>query len=134
MQPTTTLSKNSHPRIKNPPRRAVFHGSPALQLGTCSHDGVGHFKLLEVFDELRSQFFGSRVVGILVSPGVARVEQVGLDTGNGCWHVQVDDVQVLGFGVGDGTALNGSNYATGGRDVETLADTVAAAGPAGVDQ
>src|SRR5690554_805714 len=112
----------------------LFRPGNALQFGTRFADGIGHFEFFEVFDELAGQLFGCGVVGILVCPGVARVEQAGINARYFCGHIQVDDVQVLGFGVGNGAALDGYNHAASRQDVEALADTVAAAGPAGVDQ
>ncbi len=41
---------------------------------------------------------------------------------------------MFGFCTDQRAALDGCNHATGSRDVEALADAVAAAGPAGVDQ
>ena len=41
---------------------------------------------------------------------------------------------MLGLGADQGAALDRCDHATGGRDVEALANAVAAAGPAGVDQ
>lgn len=64
----------------------------------------------------------------------ARVEQHGINAWNGLRHVQVDDVQVLGFGTDQRAALDRSDHGTGGRDAEALANAVATAGPAGVDQ
>src|SRR5690554_5808935 len=118
---------------KNRLQEAVFYGY-SLRPGPGSTNRIGNIKLLEVVDKLGSQFFGSRVIGILVSPGVARIQQAVVNTGNVFWHVQVDDFHVLGFGVGNAAILDGSNDAMGGRDVETLANTVTTASPAGVDQ
>src|SRR5690606_5061467 len=127
--------ERSPPGMKKPPGGGFFAGTRCgLELRAGAPDGVGDVELLEVLDELRGQGLGSFVVGSLVSPGVARVEQVGVDARNGLRHVQVDDVQVLGLGTDQGTALEGSDHATGGRDVEALANAIATAGPAGVDQ
>src|SRR5690606_16038807 len=115
-------------------RRPCQRARLNLQLRTGALDRFADIELLEVVDEQLGQALGGLVVGVLVSPGVARVEQVGLDARNGLRHVQVDDRQVLGLGTDQRAALDGSNNATGGGDVETLADAVAAAGPAGVDQ
>src|SRR5690606_36168696 len=104
-----------------------------LELWTGGLDGLGNLELLEVLDEQLGQALGSLVVGSRVGPGVARVEQDGLDARNGLRHVQVDDVQVLGLGTDQGAALDRSDHGTGSRDAEALADAVATAGPAGVD-
>ncbi|CAI8841267.1 NAD-specific glutamate dehydrogenase [Pseudomonas sp. IT-P260] len=110
------------------------HNKPLLQLRTRSLDRVAHFELFEVLDEQTGQGLGRFVVGSLVSPGVAWVEQVGFNTRYGQWHVEVDGVQVLGGGTDQCAALDRGDHRTGGRDVEAFADAVATAGPAGVDQ
>src|SRR5690606_17095388 len=89
----------STPETTNPPCRRVCHikGS-ALQLRTGLDDGFGHIELLEVLDEQAGQIPGRGIVGSRVSPGVARVQQLAVDTLNGLGHVQVDDRDVLGLG------------------------------------
>src|SRR5450830_2125810 len=105
-----------------------------LQLRSSRLDRVAHVELLEVLDEQTRQRFRRFVVGSLVSPGVAWVQQASLDARYGQWHVQVDGVQVLGLSANQRTALDRGNHATSSRDIEALANAVAAAGPAGVDQ
>src|SRR3989344_1231398 len=123
------------PCIKKPPISAVFQrGSYNLKLRAGVLDGIADIELLEVLDEQTGQAFGGFVVGVLVFPGVAWVEQVGFNARYQLRHAQVDDRQQLGFGTDQRAALDRCDHATGGRDVEALAHAVATAGPAGVDQ
>src|SRR5690606_30102289 len=119
---------------KKPPDSCFSVEATVSELRTGGLDGLGNIELLEVFDELASQLPGRLVVGARVSPGVARVEQLGIDAGHSGRHVQVDDRQMLGLGTDQRTILDRRDHRTGGRNAETLADAVAAAGPAGVDQ
>src|SRR3990167_10175981 len=123
------------PCIKKPPISAVFQrGSYNLKLRAGVLDGIADIELLEVLDEQTGQTFSGFVVGVLVFPGVAWVEQIGFNARYRLRYAQVDDRQQLGLGTNQRAALNRCNHATGGRDVEALANTVATAGPAGVDQ
>src|SRR3990167_657658 len=123
------------PCIKKPPISAVFQrGSYNLKLRAGVLDGIADIELLEVLDEQTGQAFCGLVVGVLICPGVARVEQVGFNARYRLRHAQVDDRQQLGFGTDQRAALDRCDHATGGRDVAALASAVATASPAGVDQ
>src|SRR5690554_1450096 len=125
----------STPETTNPPCRRVCHikGS-ALQLRTGLDDGFGHIELLEVLDEQAGQIPGGGIVGSRVSPGVAGVQQLAVDTLNGLGHVQVDDRDVLGLGTDQSAGLDGGDDGPGSGDAEAGAHTVTTAGPTGVDQ
>ena len=97
-------------------------------------DGVGDVELLEVLRELGDQFLRLGIVILGADPGVARVQQLGVYARNVLGHVQIQGIQVLGFDVVQIAVLDGGNDGAGGRNAETLAFTVGAAGPAGVDQ
>src|SRR5690606_16610490 len=97
-------------------RRLCGTRESRLELRACSLDGVADVELLEVLDEQLGQTLGGFVVGSLVSPGVAWVEQDGFDAGDGLGYVQIDDRQVLGLGTDQRAALDGCNHRTGGRD------------------
>src|SRR5690606_23687353 len=74
----------STPETTNPPcRRVCYIKRPALQLRTGLDDGFGHIELLEVLDEQAGQIPGGGIVGSRVSPGVAGVQQLAVDTLNG---------------------------------------------------
>src|SRR5690606_13101678 len=77
---------------------------------------------------------GGGIVGSRVSPGVARVQQLAVDTLDGLGHVEVDDRHVLGLGADQGAGLDGGDDGPGGGDAEAGAHAVTTTGPAGVDQ
>src|SRR5690606_29855271 len=67
---------------KKPPEGGFPDEATASELRAGGLDGLGNIELLEVFDELASQLLGRLVVGARVGPGVARIEQLGIDAGH----------------------------------------------------
>lgn len=112
----------------------------ALGLGLRFRAGVADFFrdvgifFREVFLEHGGDLVGHDIVGFLIGPRIARVEDLVGDARAGLGHVDVEAAVVL---VGDRieAAVQGCrNHGAGVLEVHAAADAVGAAGPAGVDQ
>ncbi|CAI8760341.1 NAD-specific glutamate dehydrogenase [Pseudomonas sp. IT-P294] len=130
---TRWFKANTHKKAA-PKGGFLITSNQTLQLRPSSLDRVAHFELLEVLNKQPGQCFSSFIVSSLVSPGITWVQQASLNARHAQRHVEVDGVEVFGFSTDQRAALDRCDHATSGRDVEALANAVAAAGPAGVDQ
>ena len=120
-------------------------GLPLFSEKTCGGSGGGvdagglhvvadiGLELLEVALEALGELARRLVIGLLVGPGVARVEHVGRHIGAGLGHVEAE-IRLLLTGPAQRAVERGAHQGAGMGDRHAAADAVGAARPAGVDQ
>lgn len=106
-----------------------------LGLGAAGADVVGEVVLGVVLAEELGELGALGVVGVLVGPDVAWVEDLVGDAGDEGWHVEAEDGVLDGVGFLEDAVEDGGDHGSGVGERETLAAfSGGAAGPAGVDE
>ena len=88
----------------------------------------------EIVDEQLDQLGRLIVIGVLVSPGLARIEDRAVDARNGNRHFEPEVRIGAEFGIVQATVERRVQERAGGLDRHAAAGTIFAAGPAGVEQ
>ena len=104
-----------------------------LQLGTSDDEGLASFvvgELLEVLDEASGEVLGLGFPFASAAVGVARIEDLGIDTGESGGNFEIEVRNLLGGSLLDGAVEDSVDDAAGILDGDTFAGAI----PAGVDE